>query len=652
MGVHVKVAGAWQEITDGGGVNVGNTYVPFTASGSVIVPDGVTEIDVLAVGAGGGGNYGSAGYGAVPAKHTKTVTPGESLTVVVGGSTAVGATGAESSVTGSFGKVAGAGGASGSPAGRGANGTYVPVWGWFGGNGGTSGYVGGYPGGGNGYDLDATGAGGQAVANTGGGGGGAGGGPGAGMGASGFVGIVFKSAPLAVADVPWAKVTGGTVTEYTKPDGAVMEVHTFTANGSLTVVEPGYADVLLVGGGSGNSGASGMAGDILRGLHALPAGAQSVAVGVGADGNDATGRPSSLGSLVTSVSRPALSTDGTVGAGGTMANYQLGYTSSITGAPVVYATANGPATPNSGNGRAGNVGMAGVVIVAVQKLPATAPPAGPSIAGDLLVVGGGGAGGGNYSAGNGGGGGAGAVYASAAGAAALPVNRLIPISVGLGGIATATGNATTSGQASSFDNILAPGGGAGSPGVGAGLPGGCGGGGFSDAAHAGGVSNAVSPSVGFPGGQGAAGGDRIAGGGGGAGEPGNTDGQGFGGDGVTWAVNGQTYGGGGGGGKNNSDLGNGGAGAGGGGRGGDTGTGCGPGTANTGGGGGGAGNIAFVGAGAGGHGGSGIVIARWLTSLAPTYAVSPGLTYTVDTSGGYTKLTFTAGSGSLALTPA
>jgi hypothetical protein len=167
--------------------------------------------------------------------------------------------------------------------------------------------------------------------------------------------------------MPWAKVTGGTVTTYTKPDGSVMEVHTFTAAGTLTVDTPGFAEVLIVGGGSGNwnTVGAGGAGDVISGLRVLPAGAQAVVVGTGraaaADVINSAGNPSSLGSLVTAIGATAF-----LGAGGTHANRNLPMTSAITGVSLTYAGGGVSSTSGKGDGTAGT-GTNGVVIVAVQK---------------------------------------------------------------------------------------------------------------------------------------------------------------------------------------------------------------------------------------------------------------------------------------------
>jgi hypothetical protein len=170
------------------------------------------------------------------------------------------------------------------------------------------------------------------------------------------------------AGIPWAAVTGGTVTEYTKGDGSVMEVHTFTADGTLTVVTPGYAEVLVVsGGGAARANVAGQnAGDggrVLSGAHALTAGSLPVVVGAGGvmAVNDGMAGTSSLGSLNSGVAG--------FGNGDAGPTHGSGFVSSITGAAVTYGKFGGTATPNTGNsgGWSTATGQTGVVIVAVQK---------------------------------------------------------------------------------------------------------------------------------------------------------------------------------------------------------------------------------------------------------------------------------------------
>lgn len=184
---------------------------------------------------------------------------------------------------------------------------------------------------------------------------------------------VFPSEGGAAGGIGWAKVTGGTVTEYTKPDGSVMEVHTFTANGTLTVNEPGYAEVLLVGcGGSGYNMGNG--GDVREGGHMLPVGAVPVVVGTP---SDTLGRASSLGSITTGVVWASQFDLGeAVGAGAQFPmppyeNIALPYYSSITGTSKPYApsaTWDGRTGTEPGAGSmVTGTGVPGIVIVAVQK---------------------------------------------------------------------------------------------------------------------------------------------------------------------------------------------------------------------------------------------------------------------------------------------
>ena len=212
-------------------------------------------------------------------------------------------------------------------------------------------------------------------------------------------GAWVQVADPAGAGVPWAQVTGGTVTEYTKPDGAVVEVHTFTASGTLTVATPGYADVLVCGGGNTgtNDNRGGGGGGVRAGL--LPLTADSVAVTVGAGGAAAEGSEggdSALGSLLSvggGKNMTALAGSaggkmtGTLGQGGGGAvgapsgvTGGTGYVSTISGASVEYGVggyANAgdqtarPGKGGHGSGGSHGNGVAGIVIVAVQKTPPT-----------------------------------------------------------------------------------------------------------------------------------------------------------------------------------------------------------------------------------------------------------------------------------------
>lgn len=171
----------------------------------------------------------------------------------------------------------------------------------------------------------------------------------------------------------WAVVSGGTVTEYTHPTYGVMQVHTFTGNGTLTVTTPGLADVLVVGGGGSDwtghaNGGSG--GHVRDGLQPIPAGSVAVTVGAGGAPSSSTwggsGGPSSLGTIGS-----GRVSGGFFGAGagpegsGTSTN---GVSSNVTGTATEYGKGV-QATPRSNRGDGGNLvaGSAGIVIVAVKK---------------------------------------------------------------------------------------------------------------------------------------------------------------------------------------------------------------------------------------------------------------------------------------------
>lgn len=264
----------------------------------------------------------------------------------------------------------------------------------------------------------------------------------------------------------------------------------------------------------------------------------------------------------------------------------------------------------------------------------------------FVVVAGGGGGGNSF----GGGGGAGGYRSSVPGeysaGPSLPEATLeffkgdsFTVTVGAGGAAGVGGtypnrNPATDGSDSVFGSVTSLGGGRGATYS------------FEAAGIAGGSSGGSSyiTTTKTPGavGQGTAGGGNtstgVAGGGGGAGEPGDTDGLGHGGDGIQTSITGTpTYlaGGGGGGGDSAGPGGEGGGGAG------ATLENPPPtsGTANTGGGGGG---VRGGGNGTSSSGGSGIVILKYPATTSLT--IGAGLTASTVTSGDYKITSFTAGS--------
>ena len=450
---------------------------------------------------------------------------------------------------------------------------------------------------------------------------------------------------LPVAPNGWATVSGGTVTEYTKPDGAVMEVHTFTASGTLTVATAGYADVLVVGSGGGGGALWASGGHVNEGLLGLPAGSHSVTVGA-ATSADTPGRMSRLGSIAVAAggyksgqwgSEAFRSVPDAVT--GTNTQQAEGHTSDISGTSVTYGYGafSGSAYTTPGSGGSSSNGKAGIVIVAVQK---SAPTASGIVASggtettyrgngtngvngqlykvhtftasssltvtqggacDVLVVGGGGGGSSN---GNGD-----IVAAGGAGAGAYNYQTSVYLATGLQAVVVGGGGAANyPGSGSYIGGIAAVGGGSGQR-VGVNGSGGSGGG--ADTGRAAGVSLQGAPfgnSGGVASGQGASGG-------GGAGAVGGSVGStsgGAGGAGAANSITGSsvTYAGGGGGGAYSGGTG-GTAGTGGGGAGGGQNAAGTAGTANRGGGGGGAGGGPSATSPAGGAGGSGIVIVRY-----------------------------------------
>jgi hypothetical protein len=213
---------------------------------------------------------------------------------------------------------------------------------------------------------------------------------------------VFPTTPPADTGVgEWAEVTGGTVTEYTKADGSVMEVHTLTANGNLTVVTPGYAEVLVVGGGGrGYSGSfRGGGGGVRSGLFTLPAGTHACTIGIDGGTNGlAYGTGTTFGTLFAAGGGGYAGGSGSKGWGGSGAGGDSGEAtgygagglnggaagtvdpagvfSAITGTNLEYGR-GGTSTAGTNNyGQGGGDGFttprSGVVIVAVKKSPATA----------------------------------------------------------------------------------------------------------------------------------------------------------------------------------------------------------------------------------------------------------------------------------------
>lgn len=179
----------------------------------------------------------------------------------------------------------------------------------------------------------------------------------------------------------WAVVEGGTVTTVDNGDGTTDAVHTFTADGTLTVTSPGYARVLCVSGGGGtfpNSG-TGVVSQIIFGNGGsvldlasvfLPAGAHAVRVGAGGPATwDSQAGRSSIGNLIVA-REPGIGGIGAAGAGG-VSSSTSGVASDITGVSVGYGACAGGPAPNRGeayqNGQGTGAGSSGVVIVRVRQ---------------------------------------------------------------------------------------------------------------------------------------------------------------------------------------------------------------------------------------------------------------------------------------------
>ncbi|HLS02114.1 MAG TPA: hypothetical protein VK054_09075, partial [Beutenbergiaceae bacterium] len=132
--------------------------------------------------------------------------------------------------------------------------------------------------------------------------------------------------PTGPPPVGYGVFSGGTVI-----DEGDWRYHVFSADGTLEVVEPGLADVLIVdGGGGGGSAGGGGGGAVLEVFGVEVTSDQTVTVGAGGDGDGdyekrgKPGEPSSLGTLVQGGSAGGggggqgeqEGADGTVGGGG------------------------------------------------------------------------------------------------------------------------------------------------------------------------------------------------------------------------------------------------------------------------------------------------------------------------------------------------
>jgi len=165
----------------------------FLDDGTYQVPASISFMRLALVGGGANASGTQGGRGGEVVDTIVAVTPGETLTVVVGG------VNGDSTVSGSFGTVTATGGSQNKGAGQSGNGTYLPLFGWKGGGGGNGNpgdpfnncSPGGYGGGGGVSKLDSSIFNGKAGGPNSGGGGGGGNNPA--PGGTGWVGLVTAS---------------------------------------------------------------------------------------------------------------------------------------------------------------------------------------------------------------------------------------------------------------------------------------------------------------------------------------------------------------------------------------------------------------------------------------------------------------------------
>lgn len=108
-------------------------------------------------------------------------------------------------------------------------------------------------------------------------------------------------APATISDTPTGSFTDG---------GVTYNYWRFTASGTLTVTQPGLADILVLGGGSGGAAtpyvdaAGGGGGGLTHGIYEVSAGTYTITIGAGGAGSygngveASDGNDSSFGTLV------------------------------------------------------------------------------------------------------------------------------------------------------------------------------------------------------------------------------------------------------------------------------------------------------------------------------------------------------------------
>lgn len=392
MSLHVKVAGAWQEIGEGGGSSMkwakvsGGTVTEVTnADGSVdevhtftttadllVEQEGVARVLVVG-GAGGGGNNegGGGGGGGVQDVFVRLTAGTFTAHVGTGG---IGGVSGQVAPSGTQSWLAGSG-----YTGTGSDYTQGVVWGHLGRGGGQNANVQGAGGGfvsdggvrQNNYSpgrvSDITGtaveygcSGGCGIGSNNGTtmatpGSGGYGGKASTQGGPGQNGIVIVRVQKSKPTVSGVVASGGTVTEYVGDGvngvlGQKYRVHVFDADSSLVVTQGGEADVLVCAGGGGGTsgwgGGGGGGGGVTLGRVVLSPGTHPVVVGAGGGdgsaGNSGVGYASRFG-LVT-----AGGGGGTGGsAGSTEGRSGTGYLGNGTGGSARGGGAAGPATASA-----------------------------------------------------------------------------------------------------------------------------------------------------------------------------------------------------------------------------------------------------------------------------------------------------------------
>ena len=182
----------------------------------------------------------------------------------------------------------------------------------------------------------------------------------------------------------WAEITATTGSptkhEYTDADGNDWTAYEWTGDGSVTT-SGGLVDILMLGGGSGNSVNTGNSGGLHHGISVLPTGSSPVVVGVaGTTGaGNAGGGKSVIGPYVAHGAGLAYSVENAVGVYGE--KYVGGSTDHLKGIdidfigtgvlPYGYALTT-DRRANSGSSWDNYFASAGVVIVRVPRVNAKA----------------------------------------------------------------------------------------------------------------------------------------------------------------------------------------------------------------------------------------------------------------------------------------